>query len=117
MATITPGRIEIDRSYAITDAAPVLDSARCPIDPDKAIVRFSVAGGGALRATYVVVKGKRLRGARTLGRYKQGGWSIRTDGTVEPDYRGGTPAAWVQDVVDRAITEQHAGFGLTTVSV
>lgn len=110
MVQITPGRIEVTRSYTVSDVEPVRDSARCPIDPDEVIVRFANYDG-TLRATSVVIKGRRTRGAKTFGRYKQGGYSIHPDGTVEADYRGDEPPRWVQDVVDRAVAEQLSGVG------
>ncbi len=101
--------VAVDRFYAVAGMDPVPDSSRCPIEPAEVTVRFR-AGSSALCATYVTIKGRRLRGAKTKGTFNMGGYGVLPDGTVEPDHRTGAAPEWVQEIVDRAIAEHNAGL-------
>lgn len=116
MKEIVSVGVAVDRFYAVIDVEPVPDSARCPLDPSEVTVRFRAYANSPLRATYVTVKGRRLRGAKTKGTFNQGGYSVLPDGTVEPDYKTGAAPAWVQEIVTQSIAEHAAGVGLVPVA-
>lgn len=107
MTEITRSRVDVERVYKVSGAEPVRDSARCPIDPSGATVSF-VIRNGKTRAQSIVITGKRLRGAKTVGTYSRGYYGIRPDGSVESHYRTGDPPQWVTDVVRQAITDHNA---------
>jgi hypothetical protein len=105
--------VQVDRFYEVSGVDSVPDSARCPLDPEWVTVSFRCPRGeGVPTASYITIKGRRLRGKKTIGTYNQGGYSIRPDGTVEPDYKTGEPPAWVQAIVNQAINEHAEGVGL-----
>jgi len=117
MAEITNKAVEVTRRYTVEGMDPVPDSARCPLDPEEVTVSFRTRYGTVPHAAYIAIKGRRLRGKKTIGTYNQGGYSIRPDGTVEPHYKTGEPPAWVQEIVNRSIAEHAAGFGLVPYPV
>ncbi len=108
MAQFEASTIEVDRTYTVTGAEPVLDSARSPIDPETARVHFTTRRGGALIATSVLVKGRRLQGQKTKNTYKDGYFHITPDGTVLPDHRDYLPPDWVGEIARLAIAAQDA---------
>jgi hypothetical protein len=113
---VNASHINVDRFYLVSGMEPVPDSARCPLDPTDAWVSFrSYTADQPLRACSVSIKGRRLRGAKTIGTFNQGWYSIRPDGSVEPDDKTGDAPTWVQELVDRAISEHTAGVGLIPV--
>lgn len=117
MAHIGFNGISVHRFYTVSDAEPVPDSARCPLDPTEAVVIFqSHTLAGPLRVIGIRVIGKRLRGEKTKGTRNEGYYSVVRD-VVKPDDRTGSPPAWVQQVVDRAVAEHAAGIGLAPVAV
>ncbi len=114
MSAVAYAGITVHRYYTVSGMEPVPDSARCPLDPTDAHVLFqSDRLVDPPRAVGVRIGGRRLRGAKTKGTYNQGYYSVLADGTVLPDDKTGPAPAWVQEVVDRAIAEHAAGFGLT----
>lgn len=110
-ALITPTAVEVGRRFRVSGVEPVPDTAGCPLDPEDAVVTFREING-VLRATYVAVRGKRMRGAKTAGTYNRAGYGVDANGNIEPHYRRGMPPPWVQQVVDQAIEHQAAGRGL-----
>jgi hypothetical protein len=110
MTTITSTHVEVTRIFRVSGAEPVTDSAGCPLDPEEVSVVFREIHG-VLRAAWVGVKGRRMRGEKTKGTYNRGGFGIYDSGNIEPHYRRGLPPMWVQQVVNRAIQEQADGRG------
>lgn len=113
MAKITPASISVTRAYAVATVDPVPDSSGCPLDPEEATVKFSDYDG-TLRARWIGISGRRMRGEKTKGTYNRAGYGIDSAGKVEPDDRRGLPPAWVQEVVRQAIEDQAAARGLPT---
>lgn len=105
--------VQVDRFYEVSGMDPVPDAARCPLDPERVTVSFRCPRGEDVpSARYVSIRGRRLRGKKTVGTYNTGGYSIRPDGTVEPHYKTGEPPVWVQAIVNQAIAEHAEGVGL-----
>jgi len=117
MGKILGSGISVDRCYTVTEMESVRDSAGCPLDPTAATVRFRAYRGAEIAVVGIEIAGRRLRGLKTKGTMNRAYFSVRPDGTVEPDHKYGEAPAWVSQVVSHALAEHAAGAGLIPAAV
>jgi hypothetical protein len=82
------------------------DHSRCPFEPETAWICY-VNG----RASYVGVKGRRVKPLRGVRRYTQGGYSIKHD-QVELHDRNGLAPLWLRRLVETSIAAARAARDL-----